>query len=194
MEQELTGLQNGNVPGNRATISDLEIATSLYLNVRRPPSRRPVLRVSVPLWLACLIFSRLVYDALHPPGRLADRSRDLALVQGAGRGCFQPEQERPCEAAVKGPRKEIFFDGTNLPISLKTKGRRGRSRETNLPFRRGSEPDMRGRPRLSMTQFGLPDLPGANRERVGIRRTSQTRLAFGTAKHIGFFTRKGENF
>ena len=30
--------------------------------------------------------------------------------------------------------KEFFFSETNLPISLKTQGRGGRVRETNLPF------------------------------------------------------------
>ncbi len=52
-------------------MNDLGKATSFYLGVRRPPSHCPVLRVSVPRWLACLIFSRHAYDALHPHARLA---------------------------------------------------------------------------------------------------------------------------
>ena len=60
----------------------------------------------------------------------------FARVQGAFAFNLNRSDPWPSEAASgkDSSKKEFFFSGTNLPISLKTKGRGRLVRKTNLPF------------------------------------------------------------
>jgi hypothetical protein len=68
--------------------------------------------------------------------RMCDDGGHRAWVQGARPWIrFELEQEQPLPSgAARGEHSENFLDGTKLPISLKTKGRGGRFRETKLRF------------------------------------------------------------
>jgi hypothetical protein len=58
-----------------------------------------------------------------------------ARVQGAGQGfAFNGSGPWPAGQQGESNSEKIFFNGTKLPISLKTQGRGGRLRETKLPF------------------------------------------------------------
>jgi hypothetical protein len=68
--------------------------------------------------------------------RMCDDGSHRARVQGAGQAlAFNGTGAAPCPAGSEGrAQRKIFFNGTKLPISLKTKGRGGRLRKTKLPF------------------------------------------------------------
>jgi hypothetical protein len=69
---------------------------------------------------------------------MCDDGGHRAWVQGVGKGsALNWNRSGPCRVGTaRGEQSKAknFLNGTELPISLKTKGRGGRFRETKLPF------------------------------------------------------------